>query len=161
MVRLIIHGDQVMDRKSKFGLSLVLLFSVFVLLAVSTLPPPPGSIAPTGSPSVARFSHTATLLPNNKVLIAGGMERNGVWLDSAELYDPASGHFSAANKMGSRRSGATATLLASGKVLIAGGSDGSGRSLSSAEIYDPASNTFSRTGEMNSPRGHAVAIALK
>jgi len=152
-----------MDRKSKIGLSLLLLFSVFVLLAVSTLPPTvtAGTVVPTGNPAVARFSHTATLLPNNKVLIAGGMERNGVWLDSAELYDPASGRLTTAGKMTSRRAGATATLLANGKVLIAGGNDGSGGSLATAEIYDPAMNTFVRAGEMNSPRGHAVAITLK
>ncbi len=152
-----------MDRKSQIGLSVLLLFCVFVLLAVSTLPPAikAGTVVPTGNPAAARFSHTATLLPNHKVLIAGGMERNGVWLDSAELYDPASGRFAAADKMASRRAGATATLLPNGKVLIAGGNDGSGRSLSSAEIYDPAMNTFVRAGEMNSPRGHAAAITLK
>src|SRR5882672_576034 len=152
-----------MDRKSKIGLSLLLLFSVFVLLAVSTLPPTvtAGSVVPTGNPAVARFSHTATLLPNHKVLIAGGMERNGVWLDSAELYDPASGRFTAADKMSSRRAGATATLLPNGKVLIAGGNDGSGGSLASAEIYDPAMNAFVRANDMNSPRGSAAAILLK
>jgi hypothetical protein len=152
-----------MDRKSKIGLSLLLLFSVFVSLAVVNLPPPAraGNVVPTGSLTVARFSHTATLLPNNRVLIAGGMERNGVWLNSAELYDLASGRFTAADRMTSRRAGAMATLLPNGKVLIAGGSDGSGRSLSTTEIYDPLPNAFSQAGEMTAPRGHGIAILLK
>ena len=89
------------------------------------------------------------------------MEKNGVWLDSAELYNPASGRFTIAGKMNTRRAGATATLLPNGKVLIAGGNDGPGKSLASAEIYDPLTNTFSPTGNLNTPRGHAIAILLK
>jgi hypothetical protein len=152
-----------MDKRAKFGLSALTLFAAFVLLAVTTrtYPPRPGSLVPTGSTSVARFSHTATLLENDKVLIAGGMERNGVWLDSAELYDPATGQFAATGKMSTRRAGATATLLPNGTVLIAGGNDGSGNSLASSEIFNPATRTFSPGANMTMPRGHAVAVPLK
>ncbi|HSK43986.1 MAG TPA: kelch repeat-containing protein [Candidatus Binatia bacterium] len=128
---------------------------------MATRTPAPGQLAPTGNTTTARFSHTATLLLNGKVLIAGGMERNGVWLDSAELYDPAKGRFSLIGKMSARRAGATATLLPNGKVLIAGGTDGSGKNLASAEIYDPDTNTFSATGNLSFPRGHAIATLLK
>jgi hypothetical protein len=151
-----------MNLRAKFGLSALTLFCLLVLLALATRTPAgPGKLLPTGNTTAARFSHTATLLPNGKVLIAGGMEQNGVWLDSAELYDPAKGRFSAIGKMSARRAGATATLLPNGKVLIAGGNDGSGKSLASAEIYDPDTNTFSATGNLSFPRGHAIAVLLK
>jgi len=151
-----------MNLRAKLGLSALTLFCLLVLLALATRTPAgPGKLLPTGNTTAARFSHTATLLPNGKVLIAGGMEQNGVWLDSAELYDPAKGRFSAIGKMSARRAGATATLLPNGKVLIAGGNDGSGKSLASAEIYDPDTNTFSATGNLSFPRGHAIAVLLK
>jgi hypothetical protein len=151
-----------MNLRAKLGLSVLTLFCLLVLLALTTrVPAGPGKLVPTGNTMTARFSHTATMLLNGKVLIAGGMEQNGVWLDSAELYDPAEGRFIAIGKMSTRRAGATATLLPNGKVLIAGGNDGSGKSLASAEIYDPDTNTFSSTGSMSSPRGHAIAVLLQ
>jgi hypothetical protein len=151
-----------MNLRAKLGLSVLTLFCLLVLLALATRTPAgPGTLVPTGNTTTARFAHTATLLLNGKVLIAGGMEQNGVWLDSAELYDPAKGRFSAIGKMTTRRAGATATLLPNGKVLIAGGNDGSGKSLASAEIYDPDTNTFSATGNLSFPRGDAIAVLLK
>jgi hypothetical protein len=151
-----------MGLRAKIGLSLLTLFCALVFLAIATLTPAaPGQLALTGNTAIARFSHTATLLENNKVLIAGGMERNGVWLDSAELYDAASGQFAPAGQMHARRAGATATLLPDGKVLIAGGNDESGKSLATAEIYDSVSNTFSLTSSMGTSRGHAIAVLLR
>lgn len=151
-----------MNVRAKVGLSVLAVFCAFVVLAVTTTTSTtPGQLVPAGNTMVARFSHTATLLRNSKVLIAGGMARNGVWLDSAELYDPATGQFIPTNKLHSPRAGATATLLGNGKVLIAGGTDGSGKSLASAELYDPDTGTFSETGSMNTPRGHAIAVLLK
>src|SRR5205085_398732 len=82
----------------------------------------------TGSLATARAGHTATLLLNGKVLIVAG-EGNGApfVLASAELYDPASGTWSATGSLASARagqpSGHTATLLPNGKVLVAGGGD--------------------------------------
>jgi hypothetical protein len=150
------------DRLAKFGLAFVLLFSLMVLLAVTTIPKNghPGTLATAGVTTVGRFSHTATLLEGDKVLIAGGMERNGVWLDSGEVFDDATGRFIATARMSSRRAGAMAVALPDGKALIAGGSDGSDRNLASAEIYDPQTNSFSLTGSMNAPRAHGVAIFL-
>jgi hypothetical protein len=151
-----------MNLRSKFGLSVLTVFCVLVLLALATrTPASPGMLVPTGNTTMARFAHTATLLLNGKVLIAGGMEQNGVWLDSAELYDPAKGRFNATGKMNTRRAGATATLLPNGTVLIAGGNDDSGKSLASAEIYDPNTNSFSATGSLSVPRGDAIAVLLK
>lgn len=61
------------------------------------------------------------MLQDGRVLIVGGMVENGVFLSSAELFDPATGRFSTTDNMQSRRVGHSATLLLNGTVLIAGG----------------------------------------
>src|SRR6266513_6182385 len=98
----------------------------------------------TGSLATARTNTTATLLPNGKVLVAGGTNIDSN-LASAELYDPASGSWTATGSLGTARQGHTATLLPNGKVLVAGGGSSNGI-LTSAELYDPASGTWSATG---------------
>lgn len=113
----------------------------------------------TGSLSTARYAATATLLPDGKVLIAGGTT-GFANLASAELYDPAIGAFSATGNMATARSSATATLLQNGKVLIAGGLNQFFSTVSSAELYDPATGLFSATGTMTSKREHAAATLL-
>jgi hypothetical protein len=78
----------------------------------------------TGSLAMARVEHTETLLPNGKVLVAGGGNGNGGGaVASAELYDPTSGTWTATGSLATARSGHTATLLPNGKVLVAGGFD--------------------------------------
>ena len=127
-----------MNLRAKVGLSFLTLFCALILLAVATrTPSSPGHLALTGNTVVERFAHTATLLNNGKVLVAGGMSRNGVWLDSAEIYDPVRGRFTLAGKLHSQRAGATATLLPNGSVLVAGGDDGSGKSLPLAHFLPP------------------------
>ena len=79
-----------------------------------------GTWTATGSLATARFRHTATLLPNGKVLVAGGYDI-GSYLASAELYDPASGTWTATGSLATARYAHTATLLPNGKVLVAGG----------------------------------------
>src|SRR5881275_1362110 len=111
----------------------------------------------TGSLRTARDAHTATLLPNGKVLVAGG--NNGpAALSSAELYDPASGTWTATGSLGTAREFHTATLLPSGKVLVAGGFNGS--ILSSAELYDPGSGTWTATGSLGTARQQHTATLL-
>src|SRR5215470_16957367 len=93
----------------------------------------------TGSMGTARSTHTATLLPNGKVLVAGGSNVSG-YLSSAELFDPGTGTWTETGSMGTERSDHTATLLPNGKVLVAGGKQLV--FLSSAELYDPGTGTW-------------------
>ncbi len=88
-----------------------------------------------GSMSTTRFSHTATLLPSGKVLVAGG--RNSGALASAELYDPATNAWSNAGSLGTARYAHKAILLPSGKILVAGGWGSQSSSLASAELFTP------------------------
>ena len=78
-----------------------------------------GKIVSTGQMIAARFDHAAVLLPSGRVLIIGGIERNGVMQPSAELFDPVSGRFTPTGKPQAQHGwGVTATLLQDGKVLV-------------------------------------------
>jgi len=116
-----------------------------------------GAVTGTGSLNNGRCLNTATLLPNGKVLFAGGFDKNGNPLASAEIYTPSTGQFSLTAAMSMRRAMHTATLLDDGTVLLAGGiNDAQGDTYGTAEIYDPAAGTFTPTlGQM--PQGDGVA----
>ncbi|AOJ05917.1 hypothetical protein WS71_00190 [Burkholderia mayonis] len=112
-------------------------------------------------PTLSRSAHTATLLPNGKVMIAGGVDDLGrilpVSLSSAEVYDPANSAWTPVASMNHARSAHTATLLTNGKVLVAGGR---GASLSSAEVYDPANNAWTDIASLNQGRAVYAATLL-
>ena len=120
----------------------------------------PGNFVITGSLTTVRTAHTATLLPNGKVLVAGGYNGSSI-LASAELYDPASGAWSLTGSLAAARTAPAATLLPNGKVLVAGGASADGSVfLASAELYDPASGTWSATGSMATARRAHTATLL-
>jgi hypothetical protein len=108
--------------------------------------------------STARVVHTATLLPNGQVLVAGGQNSTG-YLASAELYDPVAGTFTAAGSLNAARLAPEAALLPTGQVLIAGGVGPS--PLASAELYDPVAGTFTAAGNMTSPRAPLTMTLLR
>ncbi len=108
--------------------------------------PATNTFSPVESMSSERDGHTANLLPNGAVLIAGGATNSLLVISSAELYDPAVSRFSSTGSMISPRLAHTAVVLGNGQVLVAGGQESSppeGTSrmflgISSAELYTPA-----------------------
>ena len=136
------------------------LGSAAVPLATAELyDPQSGTFSPTGPMTIERGFPTASLLPDGRVLIAGGVAAGFTPLISAELYDPQNGTFSPTGSMATARALHTATLLLGGQVLVAGGMNGSAVS-SSSELYDPESGTFSPTGSMSVARSVAVSASL-
>lgn len=122
--------------------------------------PASGTFAFSGSMSTARFDHSATLLSNGNVLIAGGTGTTINTLSSAELYNPSTGTFTTTGGLNDGRTSHTATLLPNGKVLIVGGSDSNDYASASAELYDPVAGTFTVTGSLSIGRINHTATLL-
>lgn len=150
-------------RSPRINWILVLPLLGLVSLSPTAIAQTPGTFTRTGDVITIRALHTATLLQDGRVLIAGGVSGS---IDSvtptAELYDPATGIFTATGKMTTPRRSHAAAVLPDGRVLIAGGFGpllspqpagcpwlpSSCNPLASAELYDPATGTFTRTGDM-------------
>lgn len=140
--------------------------------------PATNSWSSTGSLTLARSGHTATVLPDGRVLVVGGESRNAAGATdltaSSEIYDPATGTWSATGPLTTGRQGHTATLLANGQVLIAGGQTSLTRGgnvtfvsaglaaapSASAERFDPARNSWQPIASLSSERVEHTATLL-
>ena len=119
-----------------------------------------GTWSKTGSMNVARIFHSARLLSNGEVLVAGGANSNSGYLASAELYDPSTGSWTLTGSMTTARELHQAVLLPSGEVLVGGGENANGI-LSSAELYNPSTGAWTPTGSMDTPRSSFSLTVLQ
>jgi hypothetical protein len=122
-----------------------------------------GHLSPALHLLTARAAHTATVLPDGRVLIAGGFRSEGtseVPIASAEIYDPETGTFAPTGPMNEARSTHTATLLPNGQVLIVGGWGSNGRT-ATAELYDPQTGKFRYALSLAAPRASMTATLLE
>ncbi len=131
-------------------------------LCVPAAPPHPDAPCPLAE---SRGRHTATLLPSGRVLVAGGTGPSGE-LRTAELYDPATGIWTAAEPLQEGRSDHTATLLPSARVLVTGGC--SDREfgvcvdqISSAEYFNPATGSWMAAAGLAEARKRHTATLLR
>lgn len=119
--------------------------------------PVSGNWTPTGDMGAARYNFPMVLLPNDKVLAAGGANI-GDSFSASELYDPAAGSWSPTGSMSVKRYRHSLTILPDGKVLAVGGRNTA--SLASCELYDPVTGTWTVTGSMATPRYDHTATLL-
>jgi N-acetylneuraminic acid mutarotase len=134
---------------------------IFALVdKVEVFDPPTDEWTQVGSMAQKRALHTSTLLPDGRVLVTGGgkggVGTETVPFDTTEIWDPATGEWSAAGTMTVTRARHAATLLDDGRVLVTG----SVGEVTSAEIWDPASSTWSSAGSMSQWRAQHTATLL-
>lgn len=150
-------------KATRLPMAIVVCLALTLIFSASA-----GIFVNTGSLNVARCNHTATLLPNGKVLVVGGFDMDqehrfqgggNHTLSSAELYDPATGTWTLTGPMSTGRGFQTTTLLPNGKVLVSGGGN-NGNPFTSAELYDPATGVWTPTGALNTPRYEHTATLL-
>lgn len=153
-------------RRESFALCLALFATAAVLVGAGTAssaPPGPGLWSSGANLITGREQHTATLLPDGRVLVVGGTDGRGTPLASAEIYNPRANQWVRAGSMATTRIDHTATLLPNGKVLVVGGMIGPipSSTLASAELYDPGTNTWSSATPMTGSRARHTTTLLR
>jgi N-acetylneuraminic acid mutarotase len=152
-----------MEETSMRGLTIFTLISllIFVAMLKTSVPAQAQSSrtwAATGTLNFPRVGHTATLLANGQVLVAGGEDSQGNHIAAAELYNPTTGKWTVSGSLETPRIDHTATLLANGEVLVAGGVDTT--YTATAEVYSPLTGQWTATGSMTISRAFAAAAML-
>jgi len=133
--------------------------------SAETYNPSTGKWTTTGSMLKGRAEFVAVLLPSGNVLVGGGCTSYGAngclaVTTAAEVYNPATGKWSATGALRAARMAMTATVLTTGNVLIAGGQTAANDALSSSELYNPTAGTFSLTGKLITARSSHTATLL-
>ncbi len=126
----------------------------------TTAPARLGVFGPTGNLGVARSFHTATALPDGRLVVVGGQDSDGRGTASVELFDPVAGTFWPSQSLGSARSLHAATTLMDGRILIAGGA-AFGSAVLTCELYDPATGAFASGPRLNVGRAAPTATLLR
>jgi hypothetical protein len=152
-------------RRGLFALGLLVLMAAAAAMGPSMPTVKAGGMgvwSTAASLITGRGEHTATLLRNGTILVAGGTDGRGTALASAELYNPKTNSWAPAGTMATTRLDFTATLLSSGQVLVVGGLDAPFPSspLASAELYDPTTNAWLPAAPMSLSRGRHTATRL-
>jgi uncharacterized delta-60 repeat protein len=133
-----------------------MLSAATIMVAGDAIAQVPNAWSPTGSMGAARYNHSATLLADGRVLVAGGNLGSTVHA-SAEVYDPATAMWTATGSLSEARAWHTATLLPDGKVLVAGGYGST--YLVSTEVWDPATGDWSPNGALTNARyAHSATL---
>ena len=125
---------------------LLLLFPLFFAAVCKA---DSGSFEATGDLNAARYSHSATLLLDGKVLVVGGLDLPADMTTTAELYDPATKSWTYTGGDFGLRYQHSATLLPNGMVLVAGGWIGLISNTNTAELYDSTTETWTATGSLH------------
>ena len=118
--------------------------------------PATDSVSPAGTLARERYDHTATLLPDGRVLVAGGSsgrDPDVAPIASLEVWDPRTSTFSPAGQLRTARSGHAALLLGDARVLIVGETD--------TELWDPTTGTVMPGPSLVEPRYFHTATLLQ
>ena len=125
--------------------------------------PSTGTFSVVGSMSTARIDHTASLLPDGKVLMTGGYD-GANFIGTAEVYDPTTARFTSTGSLQTARNGHSATVISAPsqptQVLIYGGFSGGASTTIPWEIWDERSGTFTQGSPTSSVIGRPPAAAL-
>jgi hypothetical protein len=121
--------------------------------------PARASFSPTAPPLLSQFFHTATLLPGNQVLLAGGWSQSAP-TSQAQVFEASTGRFRAVGSMTVTRQLHAASLLQDGSVLISGGSTTANVRVPVAERYTPAAGQFTLVAPLLAARAKHTATTL-